>query len=342
MLLGLFYVKKLNDIDVKESMEALYKTTVQPDCDDYRDHLFCDIHGEKSPFYSHISCPVQLKTTIAEHIHTKVDLRHLVDSPIINQGLLNSCSACALSIAAELYFINENALFTQTNVVDESSLNVSPMFIYYNERVLENKVDLNQPVFIRDGIKALNKHGVCAEPLWPYPEMAYPKSIAAVVKTGTLQDIQSEVAKVLKENENEIHAAITEKPSIKAINQASRHKVIRYCRLSTDNDLTELKLSLSKGIPFIFGMMVPKSFFLITNNGVMSMPNKDDIRLGGHAMLAVGFDDEKEMFIVRNSYGETFGDKGYCYIPYQFFIGRYNTAEGEANNTFSYWCLSAE
>lgn len=335
-------------------MEALYKTTIQPDCDDHRDHLFCDIHGEKSPFYSHISCPVQLKTTIAEHTQPKVDLRNLVDSPIINQGLLNSCSACALSVAAELYFINENTFFTHKSSANESfthkstthkaieSLNFSPMFIYYNERVLENKIDLNQPVFIRDGIKALNEHGVCVESLWPYPEMAYPTSIAAVVKTGSLQDIQVEVAKVLKENETEIHAAITEKPSIKAIKQASQHKIIRYCRLSIENDLTELKLSLSKGIPFVFGMMVPKSFFLITNNGVMAMPNKDDIRLGGHAMLAVGFDDEKEMFIVRNSYGETFGDKGYCYIPYQFFMGRYNTTEGEVNNTFSYWCLSAE
>mgnify|MGYP005987755627 CR=1 FL=1 len=329
-------------------MEALYKTTVQADCYDHRDHLFCDLHGENSSSYSHISCPVQLKTKIAEHIHEKVDLRHLLNSPIINQGLLNSCSACALSVAAELYFVNENSSLLNTNAIHKDqlkqtakSLNASPMFIYYHERVLANEVDFNKPVFIRDGIKVLNKHGVCSEPLWPYPEMAYPSSIASVVKTGTFQDVQLEVAKVLKENATEIHAAITEKPSTKAIEQANQYKIIRYCKLSVKDDLTELKLSLSKGIPFIFGMMVPKSFFLITNNGVMTMPTKDEIRLGGHAMLAVGFDDEKEVFIVRNSYGDTFGDKGYCYIPYQFFLSSYNTTEGEVNNTFSYWCLSS-
>lgn len=323
-------------------MEALYKTTVQPDCYDHRDHLFCDLHGENSSSYSHISCPIQLKATIAEHIHEKVDLRHLLNSPIINQGLLNSCSACALSVAAELYFINENRSLLNNDAIHKDPLSASPMFIYYHERVLENEVDLNKPVFIRDGIKTLSKHGVCSESLWPYPKMAYPSSIAAVVKTGTLHDIQLEVAKVLKENATEINAAITEKPSIKAIEQANQYKIIRYCKLSVKNDLTELKLSLSKGIPFIFGMMVPRSFFLISNNGVMAMPTQDEIRLGGHAMLAVGFNDEKEMFIVRNSYGDTFGDKGYCYIPYRFFLSGYNTTEGAVNNTFSYWCLSSK
>jgi len=72
----------------------------------------------------------------------------------------------------------------------------------------------------------------------------------------------------------------------------------------------------------------------------MTMPSIDEVRLGGHALLAVGFDDDKQVFIVRNSWGEEFGDKGYCYIPYEFFSSSFTGSNGEENNTFSYWCLT--
>jgi C1A family cysteine protease len=51
-------------------------------------------------------------------------------------------------------------------------------------------------------------------------------------------------------------------------------------------------------------------------NGVMPMPTGNAI--GGHAVVAVGYDDAKEMLIVRNSWGSSFGDKGYFYMPYKF------------------------
>ena len=40
--------------------------------------------------------------------------------------------------------------------------------------------------------------------------------------------------------------------------------------------------------------------------------------LGGHAVVAVGYDDFKACLIVRNSWGPSWGDKGYFYLPYDY------------------------
>ena len=320
-------------------MEALHKRTIEPDCHDDRDHHFCDIHGEKSTHYCDISCPVERQEKILTHTHAYVDLREKLTSAIINQGLLNSCSACALAVAAELYLIKDEQPFIGE---DASNIDASQMFIYYNERVLEDKVDLNAPVYIRDGIKSLFKNGICSEKSWPYPEMPIPDSVYDIMENGTLDEIQQAVATLMAENENEINAAINEKPSDAAIAQAQKHIITRYCKLNMDNGLTELKLSLSKGLPVVFGMMVPKCFYAIGADGMMQMPAEDEIRLGGHALLIVGFDEEKQVFIVRNSWGEEFGEQGYCYMPYEFFTGTYKQGDTVTDNTFSYWCLTRE
>ncbi|NQZ88856.1 MAG: C1 family peptidase [Colwellia sp.] len=322
-------------------MEALHKRTLQPDCHDHRDHQFCDHHGEKSAHYNHISCPIKVKEKVAEHTLHAVDLRKSLTSEIINQGLLNSCSACAIAVAAELYLVKDNQPFINENI---SNIDASQMFVYYNERVLEDKVDLNAPVFIRDGIKSLFKNGICSEVSWPYPESTLPKNLRSIMETGTIAEITAAVEKTLKDNEPELHAAISEKPSAAALTQAKKHIINRYCKLTLDNGLADLKLSLSKDFPVIFGMMVPRSFYSTPASGVFTMPKPDEIRLGGHALLAVGYDDEKQHFIVRNSWGEEFGDKGYCYIPYEFFTGKYQTSQTEdsQDNAFSFWCLTHE
>jgi len=320
-------------------LEAIHQRTVLPDpCDD-RDHQFCDIHGGNSKEFSHIACPVETKEAIAKVNKSKVDLRDKLTSEIINQGLLNSCSACALAVASELYLIRDGQPFVDENA---SNIDASQMFVYYNERVLEDKVELNSPVFIRNGIKSLFNNGICSEKSWPYPEMALPTSIKQAVATGTIEEIQEEVSRVLAEHQHEIQAAIKEKPSSQAIEQAKKHIINRYCKLDEENDLLELRLALSKELPVVFGMMVPKSFYLVGADGVMAMPVDDEPRLGGHALLVVGYDDEKQHFIVRNSWGKEFGDGGYCYMPYEFFASKYKQGENEQDNTFSYWCLTHE
>ncbi|WP_206484113.1 C1 family peptidase [Thalassotalea sp. G2M2-11] len=320
-----------------KTLAEVHQHTLVADLPDERDHQFCDIHGGNSADFAHISCPISTRQKILKQCPSKVDLRELLTSEIINQGLLNSCSACAIAVAAELYLVKDGQPFVDENA---SNIDASQMYVYYHERVLENKIDINAPVFIRNGIKSLFKYGICSEKLWPYPEVLFPQSLKKVIANGTTAEAKQAISQVLTEHQQEIHAAITQTPSALAITQAKKHIINRYCKLDEEEDLAELKLALSKGLPVIFGMMVPKSFYLIDSSGEMVMPSRDEERLGGHALLAVGYDDNKQVMIVRNSWGEEFGDNGYCYMPYEFFSSKYEQDGEQQDNTFSYWCLT--
>ena len=50
----------------------------------------------------------------------------------------------------------------------------------------------------------------------------------------------------------------------------------------------------------------------------MPMPKENEKVLGGHAVAVVGYCDKQKHFIIRNSWGEEWGDKGYFYMPYKF------------------------
>jgi len=83
-----------------------------------------------------------------------------------------------------------------------------------------------------------------------------------------------------------------------------------------------MKHTLSAGWPFVFGFVVYESFEsgITAQTGIVSMPKKGEKVLGGHAVVAVGYSDDKKWIIVRNSWGSKWGDKGYCYMPYAYFI----------------------
>lgn len=330
-------------------MEELYQNPVKEDLPDDRDHRFCDIHGEHSEQcitktqvftqkneVSTAERQATLKHQLKKELKSNVDLRSAINSAIIQQGLLNSCSACAIAIAVEAKFKREQKEFVNNGI---QTTNASQMFIYYNERVIEGKADINGTVFIRNGIKSLFKNGICSDELWPYPKDALPEYVIEAMNSGTSAQVQQAVGKAVDQYKDEVQLVISETPSPSAISQAEKHKISRYARLSIDNGLDELKHALSKGMPVVFGMMIPVGFFITPETGLMKMPTSETKRLGGHAMIVVGYDDEQQHFIVRNSYGVDFGDNGYCYIPYEFFIGSYPNGEKEQANVFSFWCL---
>jgi C1A family cysteine protease len=159
----------------------------------------------------------------------------------------------------------------------------SRLFIYYNERKIEGSIDTDSGAEIRDGIKSISDDGVCSEDMWKY-------------------DITK----------------FTECPTQECYDDAKNHKSIEYKRVV--QSLEQLKQCLIEGFPFIFGFNVYSSFETqeVAENGIMPMPKEDEELLGGHAVCAVGFDDNKRVFIVRNSWGDSWGDKGYFYMPYAF------------------------
>jgi C1A family cysteine protease len=61
---------------------------------------------------------------------------------------------------------------------------------------------------------------------------------------------------------------------------------------------------------------------MVAKTGKVPMPKKTEKMLGGHAVLAVGYDDTKKVFIVRNSWGSGWGDKGHFYMPYSYITNQ--------------------
>jgi C1A family cysteine protease len=159
----------------------------------------------------------------------------------------------------------------------------SRLFIYYNERAMEGSVDYDAGATIRDGIKVVHKIGYCDESMWPYN-----------ISNFTL------------------------KPSNDCYKYADNHKAIEYSRVY--QNITDIKNSLNNGFPIVFGISVYSSFESdnVSETGKIPMPKKDEYLLGGHAILAVGYNDTEQHIIFRNSWGEEWGDNGYGYLPYEY------------------------
>lgn len=165
----------------------------------------------------------------------------------------------------------------------------SRLFIYYNERSMEGSVQSDAGAMIRDGIKSVNRQGACKEvPTWPYNIYKF-----------------------------------ANKPPNNAYNEAKLHQALQYRRLN-NSDINQLKACLASGYPFVFGFTVYQSFMTaqVGRTGIVPMPQPHEAVMGGHAVLAVGYDDTKQVFIVRNSWGDRWGDKGYFYMPYKYITNQ--------------------
>lgn len=303
-------------------------------------HLYCrsvvpNHQCTAAPLYQQNCCSTHWQA--AEQ--TSVDLREFIISPVMDQGLLNACTGCALSAAMEITLNRQN-----TEYFDDCSQGskASAMYIYYHERLLEGKELQNTPVLISDGFQALQLFGVCCADLWPYPKTHVPESLYQLIKTASLEEITSNIEQVLIEKNAVIQKLMTEKPSKRAIEQAKTFRQVKYCRLSIEHGIGEIKHALSNQTPVIFGFIEPRSFFNIPPSGIMPIPSEDELRIGGHAVCAVGFDDEKQALLIRNSYGAEFGLNGYLYMPYEFILGSYKVDGEYSPNAFDFYCLLEE
>ena len=200
---------------------------------------------------------------------TNIDLRNKCP-PIYDQGELGSCTANALCAAVQF---------------DKPSLHGSRLFVYYNERMLENTIPYDAGALLSDGIKTLQKYGVCPESEWPYDITKF---------------------------------AI--KPPQKCYIDSSKNIATKVANIK--NDMKSMKNSLLNGYPFVVGIAIYDSFesVRVAATGMVPMPSQNDTLLGGHAVLCVGFDDKRQIWIMRNSWGINWGDKGYFYLPYNYLL----------------------
>jgi len=202
---------------------------------------------------------------------------------VYNQGQLGSCTGNAIAAAIQFEQMKQALpVFAP-----------SRLFIYYNERVMGHSITLDNGAQIRDGIKSVAKQGVCPETMWPY------------------NDKNTDPKPCPK-------CPFAKKPTPTCYKTAAENKVVTYQRLTPTLDI--LKGCLASGYPFVFGFTVYTAFESkqVAKTGILSMPRPKEKVMGGHAVLAVGYDDSKQHFIVRNSWGPKWGQKGYFMMPYAY------------------------
>ena len=163
----------------------------------------------------------------------------------------------------------------------------SRLFIYYNERSIEGTVASDSGAQIRDGIKSVSAQGACHEALWPYDTSKF-----------------------------------TKKPPKTCYTDGAKNKAVSYQRVVRDP--AQMKGCLASGYPFVFGFTVYESFEsqAMAKSGHATMPASGEKELGGHAVMAVGYDDASQWFVVRNSWGTTWGMGGYFTLPYSYLTQR--------------------
>jgi C1A family cysteine protease len=159
---------------------------------------------------------------------------------------------------------------------------LSRLFLYYNARALDKKEHEDCGSFIHKGMAALMAFGVCEERMWPYLEPMF-----------------------------------STRPTEAAYQNATHYEAVQFAR--TPRGKSALA-ALAQGLPVAFGMSVPGNcYHAAGETGVMPMPEElpDPGQPSGHAMLLVGYDLGKESYLVRNSWGERWGENGYCWISFR-------------------------
>lgn len=180
--------------------------------------------------------------------------------------------------------------------IDQSAYFPSRLFLYYVTRSLEGTVDVDAGATIRNTIKASNEFGIPREGSWPY--------IISKFKATPLPDV---------------------------FDEALYYQALEYRRVS--QRINDLKECLYLENLIAFGISVYEGLYNITKEDpILTIPDRSQPLLGGHALVLVGYDDRIQSFIVRNSWGSEWGENGYFYIPYSYVMN--------AQLSMDFWTIS--
>lgn len=215
-------------------------------------------------------------------IESKVD--HTQDmSPVKDQGNLGSCVAFAVAAMKECQEKKEHEEEIAKGKRGRPKIyNYSEAWLYWNSKQIDPWGVEDEGTSIRYAMKVLQKIGVPTEKGWPYKDINDVNGVGEPEKWSDL---------------------------------VARWALIdSYWRIYT---LSELKVALNKG-PVPIGVPCFYEIFFVDSDGIVPYPSNPDIIYGGHAICAVGYDDETELVKFKNSWGKSWGDKGYGYLSYQY------------------------
>jgi C1A family cysteine protease len=176
------------------------------------------------------------------------------------------------------------AVYEFAAIQNKKKVDVSELYIYYNSRVIRGNVNQDTGASLLDAVNSVKKHGACLSESYPYK----------------IENFKSA-------------------PSESSFIEAKHQVVEKACRVQINEK--NFKQAIANGHPVIFGLKLFESFYPKDNSGLIPYPSPKEAshkNHGHHAMLVVGYNDEEKLFKVRNSWGEIFGNQGYCYIPYDY------------------------
>lgn len=253
-----------------------------PDYPDYRDYTVG--HREVKPMLKKVGLAEKRRGELPDSI----DLREWCP-PVEDQGELGSCTANA-GVGLVEYF--------ERRAVGRY-IDASRIFLYKVTRnLLKWKGDTG--AFIRTTMGAMVLFGVPPEEYWPY----------------VIEDFDVE-------------------PPPFCYAFAQNYQTLKYLRLDPPDTprgdlLNQIKEFLAAGVPSMFGFTVYSSIYEIGPEGKIPFPCPGEKIIGGHAIVAVGYDDKVKIvntacgaqtngaLLIRNSWGEGWGDKGYGWLPYDY------------------------
>ena len=204
-------------------------------------------------------------------------------SPVKDQGMLGSCVGFAVSAMKECQERKEHLEEIAKGKRGRPKIyDYSEAWIYWNAKQLDPWGVEEEGTSIRYAMQVLQRIGVPTEKGWPYKDV------------------------------NDVDAIGKPKSWAKMV--ARWALIDSYWRIDT---LTELKLALING-PVPIGVPCFYEIFFVGSDGIVAYPANPSQMYGGHAICAVGYDNNKQLVKFKNSWGRSWGENGYGYLPYKY------------------------
>lgn len=221
------------------------------------------------------------ETYSTQALPEKVDLRSDC-SPVGNQGNFGSCTSFATIKGLQEYLLKKQGKFVAQ----------APAYLWYQAKRQTGSKGQDSGVPTEFAVKMLDAYGSVPESDFPYLDAAK------------------------QQDEKAREEFLNRTPSSDLTKEGKTNRLIHGYKIVTK--MSAIRKSLSEGMPVVVAMRVYSSMGKVGSDGLLPMPSDKDEFQGGHAVLAVGYDNAKKVLIIRNSWGSQWADGGYFYMPYEY------------------------